>query len=132
MVGNIMLLGDLLVSQGLASEDQIKLALARQERFGGRLGDNLVALRVVTREGLEAALRLQYERAKAILAREDLLVRARHRFGPDHPETNRQRCLLAAALIAGGRPAEGLEFARTALAGHETALGTEHYWTIDS
>lgn len=127
-----MLLGELLVSQGLISEQDIKLALSRQERLGGRIGENLIALGVIDRETLKAALDGQYERAKQILAREDLLKRAIGRFGADHPQTDRLRCRLAFALIAGWRPGEALELAQRALAGHEKLLGTEHHWTIDA
>lgn len=127
-----MRLGELLVSRGLATEDDVRLALSRQERRGGRIGENLIALGVITRDALDAALKEQYNRVKAILAREDLLARSLRRFGPDHPQTDRQRCQLAFALIAGGRPAEGLKLAQAALARHEKALGTEHFWTIDA
>jgi hypothetical protein len=127
-----MLLGELLVSQGLASEQDIRLALSRQERLGGRIGENLIALGIIDRETIKAALDAQYEQAKAILAREDMLRRTTQRFGVDHPQTDRQRCVLAFALIAGWRPGEALEVAQRALAGHEKALGTEHHWTIDA
>lgn len=127
-----MLLGELLVSQGLVREQDIEIALSRQERLGGRIGENLVALGIIDRETLNAALRKQYDIAKAILAREDLLQRALRRFGDVHPQTDRQRCQLAFALIAGGRASEGFGLAQRALTGHERALGTEHYWSIDS
>ncbi|MFZ2006654.1 MAG: hypothetical protein WAV02_16330, partial [Stellaceae bacterium] len=84
-----MLLGELLVLQGLASEQDIKVALSRQERLGGRIGENLVALGIIDRDTLKDALRKQYDNAKAILAREDLLQRALRRFGDDHPQTDR-------------------------------------------
>jgi hypothetical protein len=37
-----MLLGELLVEQGLATTGEIKNALARQERYGGRIGEHLI------------------------------------------------------------------------------------------
>lgn len=127
-----MLLGELLVREGLASPADIKNALALQEHFGGRIGNHLVDLGIISREPLEAALRRQYERAMAVLAREDLLARAERRHGPDHPRTHRQRCLLAQALIAAGRLDDALALAQRAYEGHLDALGYEHYWTIDS
>jgi hypothetical protein len=127
-----MLLGELLVANGLATPDEIRLALLRQQKQGGRIGENLIALGVISRDTLNAALNEQYARVREILAREDLLARARRRFGDDHPQTHRQRCQLAQSLIAAGRPAQALELAKVALAGHEKALGDEHYWTIDS
>jgi hypothetical protein len=124
-----MLLGELLVAQGLARSTDIETALARQERRGGRIGENLIALGIITRDMLEAALREQYEQVKAILGAEDLLAKSKRRNGSDHPRTDRRRCQLAGALIAAGRLTEGLNLAQTALAGHEKALGSQHAWT---
>lgn len=98
-----MLLGELLVTQGLATAGEIKNALALQERYGGRIGEHLIDMGVLTKDMLEAALRRQYEQAVAILAREDLLGRSLRRYGEDHPQTHRQRSQLASVLIAGGR-----------------------------
>ncbi len=127
-----MRLGELLVREGLATPADIKNALALQEHFGGRVGNHLVDLGVITREMLETALRRQYEQAMAVLAREDLLARAERRHGPDHPQTHRQRCQLARALTAAGRLDDALQFAQRAYEGHLNALGYEHYWTINS
>ena len=52
-----MLLGELLVAQGLASNAEIKTALACQELFGGRIGEHLIALGIITKETLQSALR---------------------------------------------------------------------------
>lgn len=47
-----MLLGDILVARGLCSADDVSRAFERQKKHGGRLGDNLVAMGVVTVEQL--------------------------------------------------------------------------------
>lgn len=47
-----MKIGELIVEQGLASERDIERALEHQETYGGRLGDNLVELGIVTQEQL--------------------------------------------------------------------------------
>src|SRR5580693_4179824 len=104
-----MLLGELLIEKGLATPDEIRIALSRQQRRGGRIGENLIALGIVSRETIDAALREQYARASEILAREDLLARAKQRFGDDHPQTHRWRCQLAGSLTAAGRAVEALE-----------------------
>jgi hypothetical protein len=126
-----MLLGELLVSRGLATPDQIRIALSRQERKGGRIGDNLIELGIITRVILEAALREQYARAMQILAREDLLARAERRFGRDHPQAYHQRCRLAAALVAGGKAEDALNHAERGFAGLTATLGAEHAWTAE-
>jgi hypothetical protein len=51
-----MLLGDILVARGLVSQDDVKQAFLRQKQFGGRLGDNLVALGAVTHEQIHESL----------------------------------------------------------------------------
>lgn len=127
-----MLLGELLVSQGLATTADVKTALAVQELHGGRVGEHLIAMGAITREDLETALRRQYELAMVVLAREDLLSRAEKRHGADDPRTHRQRCQLARALTAAGRLGEAVEMAQRAYEGHLSALGNEHYWSIDS
>lgn len=127
-----MLLGELLISQGLASSAQVRAALVRQEQRGGRIGENLVAMGVISRLALEAALRRQYELANAVLSGENLVAQAVRVYGRDHHETDRQRFHLACTLIAAGHFAEALNLARRAHAGHERALGAEHAWTQDS
>ena len=101
-----MLLGELLVAQKLATVGDVKNALARQERYGGRVGQHLIDMGVITKDVLEAALRKQYEVVMAIMAREDLLKRSIARFGNDNPQTYRQRSLLASVLITVGRLTE--------------------------
>jgi hypothetical protein len=124
-----MLLGELLVAQGLATTGEIKNALALQERYGGRVGDHLIDMGVLSKETLEAALRRQYEQAVAILAREDLLARSLRHHGNDHPQTHRQRSQLASVLITVGRRAEALDLAQRAFAGLAKTVGPEHPWT---
>jgi hypothetical protein len=124
-----MLLGELLVAQGLATAGEVKNALARQERYGGRIGEHLIDMGVLTKEVLEAALRRQYEQAVAILAREDLLARSLRHHGNDHPQTHRQRSQLASVLITVGRRAEALDLAQRAFASLAKILGPEHPWT---
>ncbi|HTV13801.1 MAG TPA: hypothetical protein VME68_03740 [Acidobacteriaceae bacterium] len=51
-----MQLGDLLVQAKLVTVEDIANALARQETHGGRLGENLVALGILTEEALDAFL----------------------------------------------------------------------------
>jgi hypothetical protein len=127
-----MHLGELLLARGLVTKSDIGIAVARQEKLGGRIGENLIAMGVITKRTLDAALREQYELAKAILAAEDLLAKAKRILGSDHSKANRLRCRLAVALIAGGRPEEALNIAQTALAGHEQELGGDHPWTKES
>jgi hypothetical protein len=127
-----MHLGELLLARGLVTNSDVESAVERQEKLGGRIGENLIALGAITRKTLDAALREQYELAKAILAAEDLLTKSKRINGDAHPKTNRVRCLLAVALTTGGRAAEALGVARTALTGHQEALGADHPWTKDS
>src|SRR6266851_1376810 len=49
-----MELGDRLVAKGLVSPADIEAALARQVKDGGRLGENLVAMGVVTADQIAA------------------------------------------------------------------------------
>ena len=51
-----MLLGDILVARGLVTQDDVSRAFMRQKRHGGRLGDNLVELGVVTHEQISEML----------------------------------------------------------------------------
>ncbi len=48
-----MRLGDLLQAAKIATREQIDEAIARQAEFGGRLGDNLIAIGVMPRDVLE-------------------------------------------------------------------------------
>lgn len=51
-----MLLGDILVARGLVTQDDVKRAFIRQKRHGGRLGDNLVELGIITHEQISELL----------------------------------------------------------------------------
>ena len=51
-----MLLGDVLVAHGFVTKEEIEAAIARQARQGGRLGENLVALGMLSEEQLRDAL----------------------------------------------------------------------------
>jgi DNA-binding MarR family transcriptional regulator len=51
-----MNLGDILVAKGLVSPENIKRALENQRENGGRLGEGLVALGVLTKEQIESVL----------------------------------------------------------------------------
>jgi hypothetical protein len=127
-----MLLGELLVTQGLVTRADIDAALARQNKFGGRIGENLIAMGKITRKALDGALVKQYEVVLAILRAEDVLARSERINGHGHPQTHRQRWRLARALVAGGRLADALKLAQTALAGHEDTLGRWNAWTKES
>ncbi|GLQ07798.1 hypothetical protein [Sneathiella chinensis] len=48
-----MLIGDLLMAHGLVTPEDIDLALHRQKEYGGRLGDNLVALGVISQDQVD-------------------------------------------------------------------------------
>jgi len=49
-------LGELLISASLITPEDLDRATARQQEFGGRLGDHLVAAEAISRTGLEAFL----------------------------------------------------------------------------
>lgn len=51
-----MQLGDLLVSRGLVTPADIEAALARQVKEGGRLGENLIAMGLVTADQIAAVI----------------------------------------------------------------------------
>ncbi len=51
-----MLIGDLLLAHGLVTAEDIELASHRQKETGGRLGDNLVALGVLTQDQVDKVI----------------------------------------------------------------------------
>jgi hypothetical protein len=51
-----MLLGESLVAHGFVTQQDVDRAVERQRTHGGRLGDNLIALNLISREVLDAAL----------------------------------------------------------------------------
>jgi hypothetical protein len=53
-----MFLGEILVANGFVTKEEVDAALARQQEFGGLLGENLLALGVISEEKLERALQL--------------------------------------------------------------------------
>jgi len=56
-----MKIGEILVKQGIVTEKDIQHALSEQKRRGGKLGTNLVAMRLVTDESLAQALGKQFD-----------------------------------------------------------------------
>src|SRR6185436_9382389 len=63
-----MAIGELLLTKGIISEEQLKAVLQQQKIAGGRLGDNLVALGFINRGDLEAILQEPPPVAKTIAA----------------------------------------------------------------
>ena len=63
-----MLLGDILMAHGLVHSEDIELAYHRQKESGGRLGDNLVAVGVLSQDDLD---RVMYEAPAAPKTIED-------------------------------------------------------------
>lgn len=63
-----MAVGELLLTKGIITEEQLELVLHQQKIAGGRLGDNLVALGYLTRGELEAILQEPPAVAKSIEA----------------------------------------------------------------
>src|SRR6266498_1656619 len=61
-----MKLGDALIKEGLVTRQQIDLALQRQVMFGGRIGTNLLELRVVGEDELTGFLS-KYFRIPSVL-----------------------------------------------------------------
>jgi MSHA biogenesis protein MshE len=51
--------GEILVQEGILSEGQLELALAEQHRTGGKLGSTLMALGLATEEEIAGALARQ-------------------------------------------------------------------------
>jgi hypothetical protein len=57
-----MNLGNILTRRGVVTHRQVKKALERQERLGGRLGESLVALGFCSSEDVSYALKAQEDR----------------------------------------------------------------------
>jgi len=127
-----MRLGELLVGQGLVTQEDVEAALARQKQQGGRLGNHLVAMGVLTVDKLLMALRGQQEVGATL----DMCARTYQRWqtmhGPNHPNTHRARYSYARALLAGGRAPESLKHAEAALAGFRASVGENHAWTDEA
>jgi hypothetical protein len=61
-----MAIGELLLSKGIITEEQLNKVLQQQKIAGGRLGDNLVALGYISRGDLEAVLQEPPRVAKTV------------------------------------------------------------------
>jgi hypothetical protein len=127
-----MRLGESLIGQGLATLAQIEAGLARQQREGGHLGANLVAMGVLTVPQLLVALKSKREAEAAIELCQRALTRLQSQYGEAHPMTGRARYSLARVLLAAGRPADAAQHVDDALADHTAALGRDHEWTRDT
>ncbi|WP_169566272.1 AAA family ATPase [Sneathiella limimaris] len=68
-----MLISDLLLAHGLVAKEDIELAYHRQKETGGRLGDNLVALGVISQDELDKVV---FEAPKAAKTIEETGVQA--------------------------------------------------------
>jgi len=124
-----MRLGELLVGQGLITQEDVEAALERQRQQGGRLGTHLVAIGVITIEKLVTALRGLQEVDATLTMCARTLQRWQTVHGPNHPNTIRARYSYARALLAAGRGAESLKHAEAALAGFRKCVGENHPWT---
>ncbi|HZK91968.1 MAG TPA: tetratricopeptide repeat protein [Stellaceae bacterium] len=127
-----MRLGDLLIGQGLATLEEVGVAVERQKSEGGRLGTQLVAMGVLTVDQLLTALRSQQEADATLGLCERTLQRSQLTYGRDHPNTHRAQYNLARALLAAGRAADSVSHAETACAGQERTLGTSHAWSQEA
>lgn len=127
-----MRLGDLLLGQGLATQEDIEAALKRQKLEGGRLGNHLVAMGILTIEQLLVALRGQQEVGATVDMCARTLQRWQGMHGASHPNTHRARYSYARALLAAGRAVEAVKHAEAALAGHRATVGEHHAWTDDA
>src|SRR5579862_275427 len=127
-----MRLGEMLIIQGLATQAEIDAALARQQRFGGRIGTHLIALGVLTADQLLHALSSQHASGAVV----DLCLPAMEglesEYGADHPNSFRAHYNLARALLAVGKATDALPHAEAALAGHRASLGSDHPSTINA
>jgi hypothetical protein len=124
-----MRLGDLLVGQGLITQEDVEAALERQRQQGGRLGTHLVAIGAITIDKLVTALRGLQEVDATLTMCTRTLQRWQTVHGPNHPNTIRARYSYARALLAAGRGAESLKHAEAALAGFRKCVGEHHPWT---
>src|SRR5215469_16772846 len=98
-----MRLGELLVGQGLITQEDVEAALERQREQGGRLGTHLVAIGAITIEQLVTALRGLQEVGATLTMCARTLQRWQTVHGPNHPNTVRARYSYARALLAAGR-----------------------------
>ena len=61
-------LDEILVREGLISEEQIKEALIRQKAHGGKLGSQLLYHRAIDEAGLVRALAIQFDCEGVVLS----------------------------------------------------------------
>jgi hypothetical protein len=127
-----MRLGEMLVGQGLATQAEIDAAMERQRDEGGRLGNHLVALGVLTVGQLLGILRDQKDIDAVIELCEDTVAERTEKFGEAHLATLRARCRLARAYLLGGRHADALREATIAAERYRAAFGAEHAATRDA
>jgi hypothetical protein len=127
-----MKIGEIFVTLGQLSARDLERALKRQEQHGGKIGENLVAMGLVTPMQLTSALRLQREVETALPACERTLAKLESGFGPMHPNTAHARCNLARLLVLAGRPAEALPHGRAALAARHAHHGPRHAATAEA
>ncbi|MGF1611025.1 MAG: hypothetical protein ACFCUQ_16595 [Kiloniellales bacterium] len=99
-------LGSYLVASGLAKLDDIVRALERQKREGGRLGDNLVALGIVSEERLEAMIHAKPTAPRSVQETGisegfllQLLVKAVHSSNLETPSQMKDMLRLPYAVI---------------------------------
>jgi hypothetical protein len=127
-----MLLGEMLARQDLATQEDIDAALERQRAEGGRLGNHLVALGVLTVGQLLSVLRDQKDIDAAIELCEYAVAERAAKFGDAHETTSRARYRLARAYRLGGRYADALTQATIAADRCRATLGAEHAATRDA
>jgi hypothetical protein len=127
-----MRLGEIVVGRGLAAQEDIDEALERQRVEGGRLGNHLVALGVLTVGQLLGILREQKDIEAMIELCEYAVAERTEKFGEAHESTSRARCRLARAYLQGGRPADALAQAKIAAHQYRAASGDDHATTQDA
>jgi hypothetical protein len=127
-----MLLGEMLVAQGVATTAEVATALRRQRADGGHLGAHLISMGVLTALQLYALLKEQSSARTTIPFCQRMLARWEAEFGVDHPSTSEMRCKLARALMADGRYDEALAASQTAYDCFRVMFGSKHNRTIDA
>src|SRR5438132_13002796 len=93
-------LGEILLREGLITQDQLKKALLEQKNTGMRLGYNLVKLGFVEETEISKMLARQYRRPAVDLSTFRFFAAASTRVR----WTGRTRCCPARALARGGLP----------------------------
>ena len=70
---NTLRIDEILLQQGVASEDEIREALEYQREHGGRIGSHLIRLGFVTEEQLLRALARQFDCESVVLSQVEIL-----------------------------------------------------------